>query len=83
MKFKCIKTLEFPWYPLNEPTWHKKSSPDRFPFIKGEIYESSKFTTRRCLELINESGSNHSTGVHWLHWCFDKFFKEHFVLVKD
>lgn len=84
MKFRCIKTVEMPWYKKNEPTWHKKSSPLRYPFIEGEIYESwDNATTRTYLTLINESNSNHTVGMHWLHWRFTKFYKEHFVRLKD
>jgi len=82
MEFKCIKTVEMPWYIKNEPSWHKKSSPLRYPFIEGETYESyNVVTTRTSLELINESNETHGVGMHWLHWRFSKFYKEHFVRI--
>jgi len=84
MKFKCIETVEFPWFEANEPIWHKESSPLRYPFIKGKTYGVwDKTTSRTTLALISESGGRHGVGQHLLHWKFDKFFKKHFIEISD
>lgn len=73
-KFKCIKTIDSDLYGY------------RMDFKEGNIYDRIKHDNckkNKELILISEQKGEFMVARHWLHYKFDKFFKEHFVVVKN
>lgn len=73
-KFKCIKTVEDDLYGY------------RIEFKEGVIYDRANpdgCNENKELILISEQKEEFFVAKHWLHYRFDKFFKEHFAIVKS
>jgi hypothetical protein len=68
MRFECIKTVEHP--------------PGDKYFIEGHIYTSlDEFSSRTMLYLKDEHSVIYNVASHWLHWSFNKWYKEHFIRI--
>lgn len=71
-KFKCIKTIE------------ENIFGNKIYFKKDSVYERFKFNPKdkdKELILLSEFNEEFMIAKHWLHYKFDRFFKEHFIKI--